>query len=74
MKMKQKANFEGRAFGSLCINDSSLAKAQTTIFKLEFIKFTFLTVPNSETKFSKMFWLIYEISTYLCLFNFYSVP
>ena len=55
MKMKQKANFEGRAFGSLCINDSSLAKAQTTIFKLEFIKFTFLTVPNSETKFSKMF-------------------
>ena len=31
MKMKQKANFEGRAFGSLCINDSSLAKAQITI-------------------------------------------
>ena len=31
MKMKQKADFEGRAFGSLCINDSSLAKAQSTI-------------------------------------------
>ena len=32
MKMKQKANFEGQPFSSLCINDASLAKAHCTLF------------------------------------------
>ena len=64
MKMKQKANFEGRAFGSLCINDSSLAKAQSTIL----IKFIY---SEKATNFCETFTLLMTV-TYLC--NLWKLP